>query len=155
MELPGAPCKKKSWVKCWSSDEQSTHWRSEEESREIGENRLDVEFVCATDDRPSRSWRKWIVRAIDREKLFPVYLLFSRSSNRGNFIELLRWNGTTDLIAASLLDDSAKNATYLSPTIQNELISLLGEQLRQCICNKVSNLLSTKRLDDFVFSDAW
>lgn len=83
-----------------------------------------------------------------------MYLLFFRSSNRGNFIELLLWNGTTDLIAASLLDDSAKNATYLSPTIQNELICLLGEQLRQCICTKVSNLLLTKRLDDFVFSDA-
>ncbi|CAF4329596.1 unnamed protein product, partial [Rotaria magnacalcarata] len=45
------------------------------------------------------------------------------SSNRENFIELLRWASSTDPVALSILEDSDRNATYLNPCIQNELIS--------------------------------
>lgn len=72
-----------------------------------------------------------------RNKLFTFYFFFNRSSNRGNFIELLRWASSTDPIALSILEDSNQNATYLSPTIQNELISLLSQQIRQQISEKV------------------
>ena len=73
-----------------------------------------------------------------RNKLFTFYFsLSNRSLNRGNFIELLRWASSTDPIALSILEDSDRNATYLSPTIQNELISLLAKHIRQQISEKV------------------
>jgi hypothetical protein len=73
-----------------------------------------------------------------KNKLFTFYFFLSnRSLNRGNFIELLRWASSTDPVALSILEDSDRNATYLSPTIQNELISLLAKQIRQQISEKV------------------
>ena len=68
-------------------------------------------------------------------ELFIFFL--NRSLNRGNFIELLRWASSTDPVALSILKDSDRNATYLSPTIQNELIALLAKQVRQQISEKV------------------
>ncbi|CAF3654841.1 unnamed protein product [Rotaria socialis] len=62
------------------------------------------------------------------------------SANRGNFIELLNWTSGTDPIASSILNDSAKNSTYLSPYIQNELISLLALHIRQQISEKERSL---------------
>ena len=71
-------------------------------------------------------------------KLFTFFL--NRSLNRGNFIELLRWTNSTDPVALSILEDSDRNATYLNPTIQNELIVLLAKQVRQRISEKVKLL---------------
>jgi len=62
---------------------------------------------------------------------------FNRSSNRGNFLELLQWASATDPVALSILEDNGKNATYLSPTIQNEIISLLARHVRGMIAEKV------------------
>ncbi|CAF4025163.1 unnamed protein product [Rotaria magnacalcarata] len=62
------------------------------------------------------------------------------SANRGNFIELLNWASGTDPIASSILNDSAKNSTYLIPYIQNELISLLALHIRQQISEKERSL---------------
>jgi hypothetical protein len=67
-----------------------------------------------------------------------------RSSNRGNFIELLKWTSGTDPVASSVLNDSAKNSTYLSPGIQNNLIALIASNIRQQITEKV-NLISFSR----------
>lgn len=76
--------------------------------------------------------------------------LFNRSSNRGNFIELLRWASSTDPVALSILEDSDRNATYLSPTIQNEIICLLANHIRQQISEKVILLYNfIKRLQSF------
>ncbi len=66
-----------------------------------------------------------------RNKLFTFYFFSNRSLNRGNFIEILRWASSTDPVALSILEDSDRNATYLSPIIQNELISLLAKQIRE------------------------
>lgn len=54
-----------------------------------------------------------------------------RSSNRGNFIELLQWGSSTDPISSSILNDAAKNSAYLSPGIQHELIALMAEHVRK------------------------
>ena len=54
-----------------------------------------------------------------------------------------------------MLGDNSKNATYLSPTIQKELIFLLAKQLRQDVSSKVSDLLPTEERDDFVFLGVW
>ncbi len=62
-----------------------------------------------------------------------------RSSNRGNFLEILLWSSQTDPIAKSIIDDSASNATYLSHQVQNELLEIMANQVRRIIAEKVSN----------------
>ena len=65
--------------------------------------------------------------------------LLIRSNNRGNFIEILKWSSATDLLVNSILLDSADNASYLSPSIQNELIHLMANQIRKQIAEKVNS----------------
>ena len=74
------------------------------------------------------------------------FTILFRCLNRGNFIELLHWASEIDKVVATMLNDSAKNATYLSSTIQNELIILLAEHIRKQIAEKVSSVwFYTKR----------
>ena len=68
-----------------------------------------------------------------------VYL-FS-SLNRGNLLEILRWSSQTDSISRDILADTTKNATYLSHQIQNELISIMANQIRNKISEQVINFL--------------
>ncbi|CAF4263562.1 unnamed protein product [Rotaria sp. Silwood2] len=53
------------------------------------------------------------------------------SSNQGNFLEFLRWASTTDPAIKSIFEDSAGNATYLSHDIQNELINIMSNEIRE------------------------
>ena len=62
-----------------------------------------------------------------------------RSNNRGNFLEILRWASLTDPLVNCILNDSTSNATYLSPTIQNEILNILSGQVRRKISDNVSN----------------
>ncbi|CAF3478552.1 unnamed protein product [Rotaria socialis] len=55
------------------------------------------------------------------------------SRNRGNFIEILQWASSTDSLVNSILNDSNSNSTYLSPTIQNEILNILADQIRRKI----------------------
>ena len=81
-----------------------------------------------------------------------LHFLLNRSSSRGNFIELLRWASSTDPIALSILKDSDRNSTYLRPTVQNEIISLLADHIRQQISHKVMLFYNfTRRLQPFYF----
>ncbi|CAF1604927.1 unnamed protein product [Rotaria magnacalcarata] len=59
------------------------------------------------------------------------------SNNRGNFIEILKWSATTDPLVNTILLDNANNASYLSPSIQNELIHLMANQIRKQIAEKI------------------
>ncbi|CAF3520458.1 unnamed protein product [Rotaria socialis] len=59
------------------------------------------------------------------------------SNNRGNFIEILKWSATTDPLVNAILLDNANNASYLSPSIQNELINLMANQIRKQIAEKI------------------
>jgi hypothetical protein len=61
-----------------------------------------------------------------------------RSSNRGNFIEILHWSARSDPVVKSVLEDSVGNATYLSHDIQNELINIMANQVRDKISSMVS-----------------
>ncbi|CAF4677174.1 unnamed protein product [Rotaria sp. Silwood2] len=60
------------------------------------------------------------------------------SKNRGNLIELLHWASSTDPLVNKILNDSDSNATYLSPTIQNEILKILADQIRRKISNEVT-----------------
>ncbi|CAF3976119.1 unnamed protein product [Rotaria sp. Silwood2] len=70
------------------------------------------------------------------------------SSNRGNFLELLRWAATDDPIAATILDESAKNSNYLSPLIQNELIGLMATHIRKKISEKIKGRFFSLMADE-------
>jgi hypothetical protein len=59
------------------------------------------------------------------------------SNNRGNLIEILKWSAKTDPLAKAVLEESAGNATYLSHQIQNELLSIMANQIRDNIAEKV------------------
>ena len=51
----------------------------------------------------------------------------------GTFDYFIQWKSRFDTILKSHLDTSPRNARYLSPNIQNELISCLGNEIRYCI----------------------
>ena len=59
------------------------------------------------------------------------------SNNRGNFIEILKWASATDPIVKSILDDSANNATYMSHHVQNELLNIMANQIREKVSAEV------------------
>ncbi|CAF1184486.1 unnamed protein product [Rotaria sp. Silwood1] len=60
------------------------------------------------------------------------------SNNRGNLIEILKWSAKTDPLAKAVLEESAGNATYLSHQIQNELLSIMANQIRDNIAKKLN-----------------
>lgn len=57
--------------------------------------------------------------------------------NSGNFIELVQFRAQTDTILANHLKNAPRNATYLSKTIQNELIQVVGNSIRKKIINDI------------------
>ncbi|CAF3385987.1 unnamed protein product [Rotaria socialis] len=59
------------------------------------------------------------------------------STNRGNLIEILKWSAKTDPLARAVLDECAGNATYLSHQIQNELLNIMANQIRDKIAEKL------------------
>ncbi|CAF1465686.1 unnamed protein product [Adineta ricciae] len=63
----------------------------------------------------------------------------SQSSNQGNFLEILYWSATSDLVVKSIVEGSAGNASYLIHDIQNELINIMANQVR----GKFSSMVST------------
>lgn len=71
-----------------------------------------------------------------RHQLSLICFLY-RSSNRGNFLEILRWASTTDPSVSSIFDDAASHATYLSHDIQNELVDIMSNQIREEISSTV------------------
>lgn len=64
--------------------------------------------------------------------------------NKGNFLEILRWASTNDPMIQSIFEDSAGNANYLSHGIQNELINIMSDEIREQISFMV-------RYNSFVF----
>ncbi|CAF1648746.1 unnamed protein product, partial [Didymodactylos carnosus] len=72
----------------------------------------------------------------------------SQSSNQGNFMELLRWSATSDPVVKSVLEDSAGNASYLSHDIQNELIHIMANQVREKISSMLHNHNYTLMADE-------
>ena len=59
--------------------------------------------------------------------------------NEGNFIQLVRFRAETDPILANHLASSPRNACYTSKTIQNELISVIGQRIRDDFLDEVKS----------------
>ena len=60
--------------------------------------------------------------------------------NSGNFLELLQFRvscGDNELL--DHLSTAKKNATYVSPRIQNELIEIIGDNIRDSIVNEIKS----------------
>ena len=58
-------------------------------------------------------------------------------SNEGNFMELVRFRAETDPVLAHHLANSPRNARYTFKTIQNELVEVIGECIRNDIIAQV------------------
>jgi hypothetical protein len=57
----------------------------------------------------------------------------------------------TDSTVRSIFDDATSHATYLSHDIQNELINIMGNQIREDISSMVSqgySIICSHRRDD-------
>ncbi len=58
------------------------------------------------------------------------------SSNQGNFMAILNYNiqcGNTVLVLAAHFNQASKNAIYSSKPIQNEIIEIIGDNIRDRI----------------------
>ena len=55
----------------------------------------------------------------------------------GNFDYFIEWKSRFDSILRNHLDSSSRNARYLSPQIQNELISCLGDEIRESVVKQI------------------
>ena len=61
------------------------------------------------------------------------------ASNRGNFIEILTLVAAHDSIVQERLQNGPRNAVYTSPEIQNALLHIMGEMVREKICTEVKD----------------
>ena len=62
----------------------------------------------------------------------------SKSSlNRGNFLEIFSLIASHDPIVQEYIDKGPKNATYLSPDVQNSILQIMGKMIRGTICEQV------------------
>ncbi|KAL4142390.1 hypothetical protein QTP88_004857 [Uroleucon formosanum] len=73
----------------------------------------------------------------------------SADNNDGNFRSLLRFGAQSgDLILKDHLENSAANAVYISPIIQNELINICGASIQTQIVTKIKNAVFFSILAD-------
>ena len=63
----------------------------------------------------------------------------SDSLNRGNFLEILMLVANHDDIVKRQLVDNPKNATYVSPSIQNALLNVMGCIIRKKVASAVQS----------------
>ena len=59
------------------------------------------------------------------------------SANRGNFLEILKLVARHDSIVEHQLNNNPRNATYISPDIQNALLNVMGNIIRRTIASTV------------------
>jgi len=60
------------------------------------------------------------------------------SQNRGNFLQLISYTASVDSDFQDMLTKMPSNATYTSPEMQNELISIAAQQIRQNVCHEAN-----------------
>ncbi|XP_062009151.1 uncharacterized protein LOC133725784 [Rosa rugosa] len=77
----------------------------------------------------------------------------AESSNRGNVVEMVDSYGRmNEEVAKVTLENAPRNATYTSPRIQKEILSILANRVRRKICEEVGEakfcLLIDEALDE-------
>ena len=67
-----------------------------------------------------------------------------RSSNKGNFLEILNVIARHDKIVKDRLQAGPRNAVYISAQIQNTILNMLGNKVREMICTgaKIASVYS-------------
>ena len=88
--------------------------------------------------------REMLLRILDIIKflakqniLFQGHNESNKSSHRGNFIELVHLQARYDAVLQHHLQTAARNSTYLSADIQNQLIKALGDEVLTEITEQV------------------
>ena len=64
----------------------------------------------------------------------------SEAGNQGNFAQLVRFQAETDPVMAEYLQEAPKNAQYTSKIILNELVTVVGDRIRESIINEVKDV---------------
>ena len=99
-------------------------------NRQILKSIIETLILCGHQNIPLRGHRDNLTD-IERDP--------EDSSGHGNFWALLRFKiGSGDHVLAKHLDKAAKNATYMSADIQNQLLSIIGDHIQGQILSKVA-----------------
>ncbi|XP_061401029.1 52 kDa repressor of the inhibitor of the protein kinase-like, partial [Musca vetustissima] len=77
-----------------------------------------------------------------------VLSLDVNNPNEGNLRAMLRYRANGDENLRKSLENTPKNATYLSPRIQNELIEIIGEYIQMSIVEEVKRAVFFSVLAD-------
>ena len=62
---------------------------------------------------------------------------YEETGNLGNFLEVLQFRAETDQVLRDHLQHAPRNAQYTSKTIQNQLISVIGDHIRSEIVSEI------------------
>ena len=106
-----------------------------EDNLKVIDSLLRIVMLCGKQGLALRGHRDDCIVWKDEEEIV--------SENEGNFIELVRFRAETDDVLRRHLEHAPINALYTSQTIQNELISIIGNR----ICNDI--LCEVKRAKFF------
>ena len=98
-----------------------------EANKKVLESLFKIILLCGKQRLPLRGHRDDDISWFEEEE----------SSNLGNFIELVKFRAETDDFLRTHLLNAPKNAQYTSKTIQNEMINIIGTQIRNCILSEV------------------
>lgn len=98
-----------------------------ERNRKVIESLLKIVILCGKQGLAFRGHRDDNVN----------WVLDEDRGNDGNFIEIIRFRAETDPILANHLVSAPRNAKYTSKTIQNELISVVGQKIQKEILDEV------------------
>uniref|UniRef100_A0A1X7VGF4 DUF4371 domain-containing protein n=1 Tax=Amphimedon queenslandica TaxID=400682 RepID=A0A1X7VGF4_AMPQE len=98
-----------------------------ERNRKVIESLLKIVILCGKQGLPFQGHRDDNVN----------WVLDEGCGNDGNFVEIIRFRAETDPILANHLVSTPKNAKCTSKTIQNELISVVGQKIQKEILDEV------------------
>ena len=101
-----------------------------ESNQKVVESLLKIALLCGKQGLAFRGHR-------DDKNLSVWSDIGDEHPNEGNFVELVWFRAETDPILAQHLVNSPQNARYTSKTIQNELVGVIGNSIRNDIVKEV------------------
>jgi len=154
------------WLFCTSSSWTNgiNDWKHISEKIKLHEKSLSHINACLTADRWEKNntlsedlksqinievgfWRQVIKRIINVTLTLGIQNLSFRghnkkinSENRGNFLAIIDLLAKYDPVLSELLKRGPKKISYLSPTIQNEIIDMLSECVKKSIISDVQKV---------------